>query len=189
MTNLIYLMLMSLDGYIADKNGNFDWAEPTKEVHIFANDIARPVGTYLYGRHMYEVMAIWDTLPTHDQPHYIADFASIWRAADKIVYSTTLMSVSTARTRLQPSFDTEAVQEMKAMASQDMAIAGPTLAAQAFKAGLIDLCHVFVFPITVGGGKSAFPGGLQLQFELQSERLFGGGIVYLQYRTLAPQAA
>jgi len=189
MAKLIYLMLMSLDGYIADKNGDFDWAQPTDEVHSFANDLERPVGTHLYGRNMYEVMAIWDTLQTHGQPHYIGDFASIWRAADKIVYSTTLKSVSTERTQLARGFEADTIQRMKDTASRDITIGGPNLAAHAFKAGLIDLCHIFVFPTTVGDGKSAFPRGLRLELELQSERRFGGGIIYLQYRSARSQAA
>ena len=141
---------MSLDGYIADKNGNFHWAEPDEEVHSFVNELARPVGTYLYGRRVYEVMAVWQTLPTHDQPSCIADFANIWRAADKVVYSKTLKIASTPRTRIEQHFEPEAVQRIKASAARDLAVSGPTLAAHAFSAGLVDVCHLFIAPIIVG---------------------------------------
>jgi dihydrofolate reductase len=181
--SLIYSVIASLDGYIADLKGNFDWAEPDEEVHTFANDLERPVGTYLYGRRMYEVMAAWETLPNHDQPAFIRDFAEIWRAADKIVYSSTLQGLSTARTRMERGFDPEAVRRMKASASQDMTVGGPNLAAQAFKGGLVDACRVFVAPIIIGGGTSAFPSGVRLSFALQDQRRFRNGMVYLHYRS------
>jgi len=179
MAKLIYSAIMSLDGYIADKDGLFDWAEPDEEVHAFVNDLERQVGTYLYGRRMYEVMAAWDTLQTHDQPAFIAEFANIWRAAEKVVYSKTLANASTPRTRIERAFDPEVVRQMKASSAQDMTIGGPNLAAQAFKAGLIDHCQLFVAPVLVGDGKSAFPRGLRLELVLQEERRFGNGMVYL----------
>jgi dihydrofolate reductase len=189
MANLIYLMLMSLDGYVADAKGNFDWARPNEEIHTFVNDLARPAGTHLYGRRMYEVMVFWDTVPIHAAPGFIADFAHLWRAANKIVYSSTLTSISTGNTRLERSFEAATVRDMKATAPQDLLIGGPTLAAQAFKAGLIDLCHLFVFPVTVGGGLPAFPRDLHLDLELREELRFSGGVVYLQYRLAASQPA
>ena len=175
---------MSLDGYVADEEGNFDWAEPDDEVHAFVNDLMRPAGTYLYGRRIYEVMAGWETAHTRaDQPPVMQDFAEIWKAADKIVYSRTLETVSTARTRIERDFDPEAVRRMKAPAGREMLVAGPDLAAQAFKAGLVDECHVFVAPILVGGGKQSLPDDVRLRLELQDERCFGSGVVYLRYRT------
>src|SRR5262249_4762984 len=189
MAKLIYSVLMSLDGYIADKNGNFEWAEPDEEVHSFVNELAHPVGTYLYGRRMYEVMAVWQTLPTHDQPSCIADFANIWRAADKVVYSKTLKIASTPRTRIEQHFEPEAVQRIKASAARDLAVSGPTLAAHAFSAGLVDVCHLFIAPIIVGDGKRAFPSGIRLELELQDERRFRNGMVYLHYRSTTSQGA
>lgn len=150
MAKLIYSAIMSLDGYIADRDGIFDWAAPDEEMHTFVNDLERPVGAYLYGRRMYEVMAAWDTLQTHDQPPFIAEFAAIWRAADKVVYSKTLTSPSTPRTRVERGFDPEAVRRMKASAARDLTVGGANLAAQAFEAGLVDVCHLFVVPILVG---------------------------------------
>lgn len=189
MAKLIYSAIMSLDGYIADQDGNFDWAAPDEELHTFFNDLTRPLGTYLFGRRMYETMAVWDTLPAHDQPPFIAEFASIWRAADKIVYSRTLASPYTARTRVERAFDPEAVRRLKASAARDLAVGGPNLAAQAFQAGLVDVCHLFVVPILVGGGKSAFPSGVRLELVLQEERRFTNGTVYLHYRSATSQAA
>jgi dihydrofolate reductase len=189
MARLIYTVLMSLDGYVADKNGNFDWAEPDEEVHSFVNELARDDGTYLYGRRMYEVMSVWQTLPTHDQPSFIADFATIWQAADKVVYSKTLTTASTPRTRIEQHFEPEAVQRMKASAARDLAVAGPTLAAHAFKAGLVDVCHLFIAPIIVGEGNHAFPSDIRLALALQDEHRFRNGTVYLHYRSLASRAA
>jgi dihydrofolate reductase len=183
MAELIYGVIMSLDGYIADEEGNFDWAEPDEEVHSFINELERPVGTYLYGRGMYETMAVWETFPTHDLPPYIAAFAEIWRAADKVIYSSRLAGVSTSKTRIERSFEPEAVRRMKASSPRDIAIAGPTLAAQAFMAGLVDVCHLFVSPVLVGGGKKALPGGLRLNLVLQDERRFTNGTVFLHYRS------
>ncbi len=183
MAKLIYLMLMSLDGFIADENGNFDWAEPDEEVHSFVNQLVRPIGTHLYGRRMYEVMTYWETLETDDPPHYIREFAELWQAADKVVYSRTLKAVSTARTGIERRFDSEAVRRLKAAAQNDISVSGPTLAAEAFRAGLIDICHLFIAPIMVGNGTSALPSGVRTRLNLQEERRFGNGMVYLQYRT------
>jgi dihydrofolate reductase len=183
MAKLIYLALTSLDGFVEDGDGKFDWAAPDEEVHAFVNDLARPIGTYLYGRRMYETMVFWETAPTlADQPPFVKDFAQIWRAADKIVYSTTLEAVSSARTRIERDFDPEAVRQMKSRAEHDITVGGPNLAAQAFKAGLIDECHLFLAPIVVGGGKRSLPGN-RLELELLDERRFGKGMVHLHYRT------
>lgn len=183
MGTLIYSAITSLDGYVADEDGNFDWNEPDEEVHTFINDLERPVGTYLYGRRMYEVMAAWETISLSDQPRYMQDFARIWRAADKIVYSKTLQTVSTARTRIERNFEPEAIRQLKTAAGHDITVAGPDLAAQAFKAGLVDECHLFVSPIIVGGGKQALPDNVRLRLELLDERRFGNGVVHLRYRT------
>jgi dihydrofolate reductase len=180
---LIYSAITSLDGYMADEDGNFDWAEPDEEVHTFINDLERPVGTYLYGRRMYEVMVAWETLALADQPPFIQDFAEIWRAADKIVYSKTLETVSSARTRIDREFDPEAVRQMKAAGGRDLSVGGPNLAAQAIKAGLVDECHLSVAPIVVGGGKRSLPDHVRLELELLDERRFAGGMVHLHYRT------
>jgi dihydrofolate reductase len=181
MAKLTYLALTSLDGYVADKDGKFDWGEPDKEVHTFVNNLARPVGTYLYGRRMYEVMIAWETLQG-DQPPYISDFAELWRAADKIVYSRTLKDVSSARTRIEREFEPEAVRQLKAAAERDLTVAGPELAANAFEAGLVDECQLFVAPIVVGGGKQSLPDDVRLELELLDERRFGNGMVHLRYR-------
>jgi dihydrofolate reductase len=182
MAKLIYSAITSLDGYVADENGNFDWAEPDEAVHAFVNDLARPVGTHLYGRRMYEVMVSWETLPLEDQPPFIQDFAEIWRAADKIVYSKTLRAVSSARTRIEREFDLEAVRRLKATAERDLTVGGPDLAAQAIQAGLVDEYHLFVAPVVVGGGNQALPDNLRQRLELLDERRFGNGTVYLHYR-------
>ena len=178
---LIYSALTSLDGYVADEDGNFDWAEPDEEVHTVINDLERPVGTYLLGRRMYEVLVAWETIT--DQPPYLQDFAETWRAADKIVYSKTLETVGSARTRIERDFDPEAVRELKAAGGRDISVGGPDLAAQAFKAGLVDECRLFVAPIAVGGGTQSLPDKLRLTFELLDERRFGNGMVLLSYRT------
>jgi dihydrofolate reductase len=181
---LIYSAITSLDGYIADEDGNFDWAAPDQEVHTFVNDLERPVGTYLYGRRMYEVMAPWETDPTlADQSRVMRDFAELWQAADKIVYSRTLETASTARTRIERDFDPEAVRQLKTQAERDITVGGPDLAAQALKAGLVDECHLFLAPIIVGGGKPSLPSNLRLELELLDERRFGNGVVHLRYRT------
>jgi dihydrofolate reductase len=181
MAKLIYSALMSLDGYIADEDGNFDWAEPDEEVHSFVNDLERPAGTYLYGRRMYEVMAAWETVT--DQTPHIRDYAEIWRAADKVVYSRTLETPSSARTRIERDFDPEAVRRMKAAAGSDLSVGGPDLAAHAFRAGLVDECHLFLAPVVVGGGNRALPDKVRVPLELLEEHRFGNGVVYLRYRT------
>jgi dihydrofolate reductase len=184
MAKLIYTAISSLDGYVADEDGNFDWAEPDEEVHTFVNDLERSVGTYLYGRRMYQVMAFWETAHTvADQPPFVQDFAKIWQAADKIVYSKTLATVSSARTRIEYDFDSEAIRQMKTSAGRDISVGGPDLAAQAFKAGLVDECHLFLVPIIVGGGKRSLPIDVRLKLELLDERRFGNGMVHLHYRT------
>jgi dihydrofolate reductase len=181
---LIYSAIASLDGYVADVNGNFDWAVPDEEVHSFINDLERPVGTYLYGRRMYETMVGWETDPTlADQSPLMRDFAEIWQAADKIVYSKTLEAVSTSRTWIERDFDPEAVRQIKALAGRDLIVGGPELAAQAIKAGLVDEWHLFVAPVVVGGGKRSLPDNVRLKLELLDERRFDSGMVYLYYRT------
>ena len=184
MAKLIYSAIASLDGYVADVNGNFEWAVPDEEVHTFINDLERPVGAYLYGRRMYEVMAGWETDPTlADQSPLMRDFAEIWQAADKIVYSKTLQTVSSARTRIERDFDPEAIRQMKARLGSDVIVGGPELAAQAMKAGLVDELHLFVTPIVVGGGKQSLPNNVRQKLELLDERRFGNGMVYLRYHT------
>jgi dihydrofolate reductase len=183
LAKLIYSAIMSLDGYIEDQDGKFDWGEPDEQVHQFVNDLERAVATYLYGRRMYETMAVWETDPSFAaaSPVY-RDFASIWQAADKIVYSHTLQTVSTLRTRLERDFDPAAVRRLKATAAQDLSVGGPGLAAHAFKAGLVDECYLFLVPVVVGGGKQALPIDLRLDLELLEERRFGSGMLYLRYR-------
>jgi dihydrofolate reductase len=181
---LIYSAITSLDGYVADEDGNFDWAEPDEEVHRFVNDLERPIGTYLYGRRLYEVMVYGETaLTLAGQPRFIQDYATIWQAAEKIVYSRMLESPTSARTRIERSLDPEAVRQLKATAGSDITVGGADLAAQAFKAGLVDECHLFVAPIMVGGGKQSLPDGVRLQLELLDERRFGNGMVHLHYRS------
>ena len=182
MAKLIYSAITSLDGYVADERGNFDWSVPDEEVHAFVNDLERPIGTYLYGRRMYEVMAAWEA-GFGDQPPLVRDFAEIWRAADKIVYSTTLERVSSARTRIERAFDPEAVRVMKAAAERDITVGGPTLAAQAIGAGLVDECQLFISPMVVGGGTRSLPDGVRVKLELLDERRFGNGVVHLRYST------
>ena len=184
MAKLIYSAITSFDGYVADVDGNFDWAVPDEEVHTFINDLERPMGTHLYGRRMYEVMVGWERAHTlADQPPFMQDFAQIWQAADKIVYSKTLERVSSARTRIERDFDPEAVRQMKSREGRDIMVGGPDLAAQAIKAGLVDEWHLFVAPIMVGGGKWSLPNNVRLKLELMDERRFGSGMVYLRYRT------
>jgi dihydrofolate reductase len=184
MAKLIYSAITSLDGYNADEDGNFDWAAPDQEVHTFVNDLERPVGTYLYGRRMYEVMAPWETDPTlATQSRVMRDFAELWQAADKVVYSRTLETASTARTRIERDFDPEAVRQLKATAGRDLTVGGPDLAAQAIKAGLVDECQLLLAPIIVGGGRPSLPSNLRLELELLDERRFGNGMVHLRYAT------
>ncbi|MGI8708544.1 MAG: dihydrofolate reductase family protein [Actinomycetota bacterium] len=184
MATLIYSAITSLDGYVADVDGNFDWSAPDEEVHTFVNDLERSVGTYLYGRRMYEVMVHWESAHTlADQPTFMQDYAEIWQAADKIVYSKSLEVVSSARTRIERELDPEAIRQMKAAPGRDISVGGPDLAAQAIKAGLVDECHLFVAPIVVGGGKQSIPNNVRLELELLDEHRFGNGVVHLHYRT------
>jgi dihydrofolate reductase len=183
MAKLIYSAIASLDGYVADEDGKFDWSEPDDEVHSFINALEAPVSTYLYGRRLYDVMAYWESPPgIAEQPLYIQDFAEIWQGAEKVVYSKTLESVSTARTRIEREFDPEAVRQMKENADRDILIGGPELAAEAFRAGLVDELHLFVAPVVVGGGTKSLPEKVRLNLELLDERRFGNGTVYLRYR-------
>jgi dihydrofolate reductase len=183
MAKLIYSTITSLDGYAADKDGNFDWSVPDDEVHAFINDLERPIGTYLYGRRMYEVMTYWETADTGaGQPPVMRDYAELWQAADKVVYSKTLEAVSSARTRIERDFDPEAVRRIKVSAEQDVTVGGPELAAQAFEAGLVDECHLFLSPIVVGGGKQSLPDDVRVKLELLDERRFANGVVHLHYR-------
>jgi len=181
MAKLIYSVIASLDGYVADENGNFDWAAPDEEVHALVNDHERRTGTYLMGRRMYEVMVAWETMPTTDEPQVIKDFAEIWRQADKVVYSTTLDRVSSERTKIERSFDPEAVRQMKQTAARHISVGGPNLAAQALKAGLVDELSLFVVPHVVGAGNRALPDQLRLSLKLVDERRFAGGTVHLHY--------
>jgi dihydrofolate reductase len=180
---LIYVAIASLDGYIEDRWGKFDWAKPDQELHAFVNELDRPVGTYLLGRRMYDVLVYWETIPLDGQPAYIRDFAEIWRSADKIVYSRTLDSVSSARTRIERDFDAEAVRQLKAAAERDVSVAGPELATHAFRARLVDEVHLFVVPVIVGGGKPSLPADVRIELELVDEKRFDSGVVHLNYRT------
>jgi dihydrofolate reductase len=184
MAKLIYSAITSLDGYVADEEGRFDWAAPDDEVHAFVNDLERPIGTYLYGRRMYEVMVVWETIDTGpDQTPVMRDFAEIWRAADKVVYSRTLEAATSARTRIERDFDADAMRQMKARAERDISLGGPGLAGQALRMGLVDECHLFLTPVIVGGGTPSLPDGVRVQLELLDERRFGNGVVYLRYRS------
>jgi dihydrofolate reductase len=180
---LVYAAITSLDLYIEDESGGFAWAEPDEEVHAFVNDIERGATAYLYGRRMYETMAAWETMGTGPDAHRVTrDFGEMWRAADKVVYSTTLRAPTTSRTRIEPAFDSAAVRELKRSSAGDVTIGGPTVAANAFRAGLVDQVHLFLHPLVVGGGKRALPAGIQVGLDLVDERRFAGGVVYLRYR-------
>jgi dihydrofolate reductase len=182
MGKLIYTMIASLDGYVSDEDGNFDWAAPDKELHEFLNEHTASIGTYLYGRRMYETMAYWETAHTvPDHPPFILDYARVWQAADKVVYSTTLDQVASERTRIERSFEPEAVRRLKAKSERDLAVAGPELAAQAIRAGLVDEYQLIVGPAIVGGGHSFFPADVRVDLELLDERRFANGVVYLRY--------
>ena len=184
MAKLIYSAIASLDGYIADEDGSFDWAVPDEEVHAFINDLIRPFGTYLYGRRMYEMMVGWETDPAlAEQSPLMRDFAEIWKAADKVVYSRTLEAVSTSKTRMERDFDPETVRQLKASTGRDLTVSGPDLATHAFRAGLVDECDLFLAPVVVGGGKRALPEGVRVGLELLDDRRFGNGMVYLRHRT------
>jgi dihydrofolate reductase len=181
---LMYSTIASLDGYIADEDGKFDWAKPDEAVHTFVNDLARPVGTYLLGRRMYDVLAYWDDPPALDeQPSFVREFAEIWQAADKVVYSRTLETPRTAKTRIERDFDAEAIRQRKAESDHDLSIGGPELAAQAIKSGLVDEYQLFVVPVIVGAGTPALPRNARIDLELLDERRFHSGTVFLRYRT------
>jgi dihydrofolate reductase len=183
MAKLIYAAITSLDGYQADADGNFDWSAPDEEVHAFINDLERSIGTYLYGRRMYEVMTYWETADTvPDQSAVERDFTRIWQEADKIVFSRSLDAASTAKTTIERRFDPDAVRTLKADAGRDISVAGADLAGQAIRAGLVDEIHLFVNPIVVGGGTAALPADVRFELELLDERRFGGGVVHLRYR-------
>ncbi len=182
MARLIYSAIASLDGYVADEESNFDWAAPDEEVHAFVNDLERPVGTHLLGRRMYETMVFWETVDTGpDQEPVMRDFAEIWRAADKVVYSRTLAEAPSARTRIEREFDPDVVRELIASASRDVAVGGAELAGEAFRAGLVDECQLFLAPVIVGAGKRALPAGVFARLELLDQRRFDSGFVYLRY--------
>ncbi len=184
MANLIYIANASLDGYTEDQDGKFDWTEPSEELFQFITHLVRTTRTHLYGRRMYETMRVWETDPNLAAESALRrDFAGIWQAADKIVYSRTLETISTRNTQLEQTFDAEAIRQRKAAGEHDLLIGGPELAAQAFRAGLVDECHLFLYPILLGGGKSALPDNVRLELELLEERRFRNGAVYLRYRT------
>jgi dihydrofolate reductase len=183
MGRLIYTMLTSLDGYVEDPAGNFDWATPDEEVHRFVNELERDVGTHLYGRRMYEVMTAWETLDrVPGLEEHLVDFARIWQGADKIVYSSSLAEASTARTQIERRFDPDAIRSRLAGAEHDMSIGGPELAAAAFRAGLVDVVNLFLAPVIVGGGKRALPADVRVSLQLKSSRTFANGMVYVAYR-------
>ena len=182
MAKLIYSVIASLDGYVVDEDGNFDWAAPDEEVHRFVNDRERPVGTYLYGRRMYDVMSVWETDPgLAGEAPVQRDYAQIWQAADKVVYSRTLAAPVTARTRIERDFDPEEVRRLKTVADRDLTVGGPHLAAQALAAGLVDECRLYLAPVIVGGGNRAFPDKVRVPLELVEERRFANGVVHLAY--------
>jgi dihydrofolate reductase len=183
MADLICTANTSLDGYIADEHGDISWTAPDDDVHAFINDLERPIGTYLYGRRLYETMSYWETSPTDgSQPAVAVDYAGLWRAADKIVYSTTLERVGTERTRLERTFDPAAVRALKERADRDLSIGGPHLAAHAFRAGLVDEVRLFVLPVIIGGGTRFLPDHVRLNLRLLAEHRFPGGVVHLRYR-------
>jgi dihydrofolate reductase len=184
MAKLIYISNVSLDGYIEDEHGNFDWTDPNDEVFAFITDLVRSVGTYLYGRRLYDTMAVWETDPAlAAQSELMGEFAKVWQGADKVVYSTTLDAVSTAKTQLERTFDPDSVRDMKASATRDLTVGGAKLATHAFKAGLVDECHLFVYPVLIGGGKPSLPSDTRAELELLDQRRFSNGVVYLRYRT------
>ena len=185
MARLIYSMATSLDGYVADRDGNWGWSRPDEEVHTFINELQRQLGTNLYGRRMYEVLSAWEDLDLAGQPDYMAEFAEIWRDTDKIVYSKTLDSVSTARTRIEREFDPDEVRQLKASTDHDLVVGGPGLAGEALRAGLVDELRLLVAPAVVGGGKRALPDDVRLDLGLLDERRFANGTVYVRYRLAA----
>ncbi|WP_379127250.1 dihydrofolate reductase family protein [Paenibacillus sp. sgz500958] len=185
MSKLIYATNVSLDGYTEDEQGNLGWGISDDETYAFWSDFQRTIGTYLYGRRMYEMMVYWETANAGgDQPEVKQEFAQIWRAAEKIVYSRTLQAVSSAKTKIEREFDSDAIRRLKESSGADITIGGPELAGQAMSAGLIDECHLLVNPIILGGGKRAFPDNLSMRLELLGERRFRSGVVHLHYRVI-----
>jgi dihydrofolate reductase len=182
MGKLIYSAIASLDGYVEDAAGEFGWAAPDDEVHAFVNDLERPIGTYLYGRRMYETMVFWESVSSADQRTVFRDFAEIWRAAEKIVYSRTLQAASSASTRIERDFDVGAIGRLKETSGPDITIGGAQVAGQAIGAGLVDECRLFLTPIVVGAGKPALPESVHTPLELLGERRFASGVVHLHYR-------
>lgn len=183
MARLIYSAIASLDGYVADAAGKWDWSVPDEEVHAACNDLERRVGTHLLGRRMYEVLVAWETMDVEGQPEVIRDFAELWRSRDKVVYSRTLHEPASARTRIVRSFDPGDVAELKATTERDISIGGPELAGRALAAGLVDEVHLLLSPIIVGAGTPALPDGVRVPLELVGERRFGNGVVHVHYRT------
>jgi dihydrofolate reductase len=182
MAKLIYSAIASLDGYIEDEQGRFEWAAPGDEVHAFVNELERPIGLYLYGRRMYETMVFWETGGSgSDQPAAMRDFADIWRAADKVVYSRTLQTVSSARTRIERDLDADEIRRLKETSGSDITVGGAELAGQAIASGVVDELHLFLVPILVGGGKPALPRNVRAQLELMEQRRFQSGVVHLRY--------
>ena len=183
MAKLVYSAITSLDGYVADADGDFSWAAPDEEVHAYVNDLEREIGTSLYGRRMYEVLVVWEHPETFADDHPITrDFAEIWKATEKVVYSTTLETVSSERTRIERRFEPDEIRRLKAESSRDISIGGPSLAAEALRAGLVDECHLFLCPFLVGGGTASLPDDVRLRLKLQDERRFTNGVVHLHYR-------
>jgi dihydrofolate reductase len=182
LAKLVYIANTSLDGYTEDPDGGIDWGAPDEEYFGFINDLQRPVGTYLYGRRMYEAMAYWETASIEDQPPWVVEFTNMWRAADKVVFSKTLASVSSGRTILEQEFNVDAIQRMKAEGTRDLTVGGADLAAQAMAAGLVDECHLFFWPVALGGGKRALPEHARVDLALLNEQRTGGGVVHLHYR-------
>ena len=182
MGKLLYSSIASLDGFVADGGGNFDWGAPDDEVHTAVNDLERSIGTYLYGRRMYEVMVAWETMDLADEPSYIAEYARIWRTADKVVYSSTLGQVASERTRLERAFDPVVVADMLQASSSDVSIGGPGLATHALRAGLVDELHLFVAPVVVGAGTRWLPDDARMTLALLEERRFANGMVHLHYQ-------
>jgi dihydrofolate reductase len=180
MGKLVYAAIASLDGYVADEDGKWDWSVPSEDVHAAVNDLSRALGTWLLGRRMYDVLVAWETID--DPQPEMRDFAEIWRGADKVVFSRTMEEPRSKRTRIEREFDPEAVRRLKEDAERDLSVSGPELAAQAFAAGLVDDVHLFLSPVVVGGGNPALPSGVQIPLELAAERRFANGVVHLHYR-------
>ena len=183
MARLVYAAIASLDGYVEDGEGKFDWSAPDEEVHAFVNDLERQIGTYLYGRRMYETMVFWETAGLDaDEPPVFTDYAAMWRSTEKVVYSRTLPGVSSAKTRLEREFDVAAIRRLKESSAADISVGGAELAGHAFRAGLVDECHLFLCPVVVGSGKRALPDNTRIQLQLLDERRFQNGVVHVHYR-------